>query len=226
MEINDTPGMPLPTSSQYRIGLSNSAEQRWRQMMGVASQSPLVLPTSLSLSHRLGYSSPRRRSLDSEDEEQAPHSFQAPHQVASVSYLEQRRGYQFAGGSSSSSRVRFQAGDDETAPDFRSSDDDDDDDEDEEEMYSSAGTRRTVRVAQVRSPPSFGSPASFVPPDGEEWHLLDGYYVRMSRAELDEVLARAEASDSEADMISLADTSVGPDSDEDDELAEDSEASF
>eukprot|EP00928_Gymnodinium_smaydae_P008565 TRINITY_DN13111_c0_g1_i1.p1 TRINITY_DN13111_c0_g1~~TRINITY_DN13111_c0_g1_i1.p1 ORF type:complete len:163 (+),score=31.70 TRINITY_DN13111_c0_g1_i1:100-588(+) len=58
-------------------------------------------------------------------------------------------------------------------------------------------------------PPSFlryanGKP--FVPPEGEEWHVVDGFHVRISRAELDELLA--SDSDSE-DMGSQADTSVG-----------------
>eukprot|EP00928_Gymnodinium_smaydae_P009707 TRINITY_DN13631_c1_g1_i1.p1 TRINITY_DN13631_c1_g1~~TRINITY_DN13631_c1_g1_i1.p1 ORF type:complete len:195 (+),score=43.13 TRINITY_DN13631_c1_g1_i1:66-650(+) len=58
----------------------------------------------------------------------------------------------------------------------------------------------------------------FVPPEGEEWHVLHGFLVRMSRAERDRLLARAEASDSEEDeedeeeddgIDSEADTSVG-----------------
>eukprot|EP00928_Gymnodinium_smaydae_P036081 TRINITY_DN25267_c0_g5_i1.p1 TRINITY_DN25267_c0_g5~~TRINITY_DN25267_c0_g5_i1.p1 ORF type:complete len:211 (-),score=30.88 TRINITY_DN25267_c0_g5_i1:277-909(-) len=50
----------------------------------------------------------------------------------------------------------------------------------------------------------------FVPPEDEEWHVIAGFHVRISRAELDEVLAHAEASGSEdEDLDSLADTSVG-----------------
>eukprot|EP00928_Gymnodinium_smaydae_P047580 TRINITY_DN31767_c0_g1_i1.p1 TRINITY_DN31767_c0_g1~~TRINITY_DN31767_c0_g1_i1.p1 ORF type:complete len:207 (-),score=27.87 TRINITY_DN31767_c0_g1_i1:481-1101(-) len=50
----------------------------------------------------------------------------------------------------------------------------------------------------------------FVPPDGEEWNMLNGFLVRMSRAEVDQLLARAEASESEEDGIdSEADTSIG-----------------
>eukprot|EP00928_Gymnodinium_smaydae_P090445 TRINITY_DN7423_c1_g1_i1.p1 TRINITY_DN7423_c1_g1~~TRINITY_DN7423_c1_g1_i1.p1 ORF type:complete len:159 (-),score=39.93 TRINITY_DN7423_c1_g1_i1:266-742(-) len=56
--------------------------------------------------------------------------------------------------------------------------------------------------------------APFVPPEGEEWHVLEGFYVKMSRAELDALLAHAEESDSEDDDVdSLADTSVGTGSD-------------
>eukprot|EP00928_Gymnodinium_smaydae_P015943 TRINITY_DN15932_c0_g1_i1.p1 TRINITY_DN15932_c0_g1~~TRINITY_DN15932_c0_g1_i1.p1 ORF type:complete len:201 (+),score=21.14 TRINITY_DN15932_c0_g1_i1:70-672(+) len=54
---------------------------------------------------------------------------------------------------------------------------------------------------------------TFVPPDGEEWHMLHGFLVRMSRAERDRLLARAEESDSEDEeedgIDSEADTSVG-----------------
>eukprot|EP00928_Gymnodinium_smaydae_P010727 TRINITY_DN14036_c0_g3_i1.p1 TRINITY_DN14036_c0_g3~~TRINITY_DN14036_c0_g3_i1.p1 ORF type:complete len:209 (-),score=40.77 TRINITY_DN14036_c0_g3_i1:91-717(-) len=52
----------------------------------------------------------------------------------------------------------------------------------------------------------------FVPPAGEEWHILNGWHVRISRSELDALLARAEASESEEeedDGNSRADTSVG-----------------
>eukprot|EP00928_Gymnodinium_smaydae_P079012 TRINITY_DN63040_c0_g1_i1.p1 TRINITY_DN63040_c0_g1~~TRINITY_DN63040_c0_g1_i1.p1 ORF type:complete len:127 (+),score=23.88 TRINITY_DN63040_c0_g1_i1:291-671(+) len=58
----------------------------------------------------------------------------------------------------------------------------------------------------------------FVPPEDEEWHVISGFHVRISRAELDELLAQAEASESEdGDIDSLADTSVGGSSVRDDE---------
>eukprot|EP00928_Gymnodinium_smaydae_P012788 TRINITY_DN14665_c0_g1_i5.p3 TRINITY_DN14665_c0_g1~~TRINITY_DN14665_c0_g1_i5.p3 ORF type:complete len:163 (+),score=43.53 TRINITY_DN14665_c0_g1_i5:120-608(+) len=60
----------------------------------------------------------------------------------------------------------------------------------------------------------------FVPPEGEEWHVLDGFHVRISQAELDAILERAaESDDGEDDVDSLADadTSVGSSSDYDDD---------
>eukprot|EP00928_Gymnodinium_smaydae_P072101 TRINITY_DN5551_c0_g1_i1.p1 TRINITY_DN5551_c0_g1~~TRINITY_DN5551_c0_g1_i1.p1 ORF type:complete len:148 (-),score=22.84 TRINITY_DN5551_c0_g1_i1:332-775(-) len=60
----------------------------------------------------------------------------------------------------------------------------------------------------------------FEPPQGEDWHILDGFHVRMSRAEWDELQARAEASSDggEEDEYSEADTSVGPGSDDGEDL--------
>eukprot|EP00928_Gymnodinium_smaydae_P091159 TRINITY_DN7485_c0_g1_i1.p1 TRINITY_DN7485_c0_g1~~TRINITY_DN7485_c0_g1_i1.p1 ORF type:complete len:225 (-),score=39.45 TRINITY_DN7485_c0_g1_i1:209-883(-) len=69
----------------------------------------------------------------------------------------------------------------------------------------------------------------FVPPDGEEWQLLNGWHVRISRAEMDQLLAQAEASESgEDDVDSLAETASGLGSDrnqEDRESAHESEKS-
>eukprot|EP00928_Gymnodinium_smaydae_P017438 TRINITY_DN16664_c0_g1_i1.p2 TRINITY_DN16664_c0_g1~~TRINITY_DN16664_c0_g1_i1.p2 ORF type:complete len:116 (+),score=28.08 TRINITY_DN16664_c0_g1_i1:115-462(+) len=55
----------------------------------------------------------------------------------------------------------------------------------------------------------------FVPPEGEEWHVVDGFWVQISRAELDRILARAEALEDgdDEDVDSLADTSAGTGSD-------------
>eukprot|EP00928_Gymnodinium_smaydae_P068533 TRINITY_DN516_c1_g2_i1.p1 TRINITY_DN516_c1_g2~~TRINITY_DN516_c1_g2_i1.p1 ORF type:complete len:229 (-),score=34.89 TRINITY_DN516_c1_g2_i1:215-901(-) len=61
----------------------------------------------------------------------------------------------------------------------------------------------------------------FVPPEGEEWHVINGWHVRISRAELDQLLAEAEASESgEEDVDSQADTVYGPGSDRDREEVE------
>eukprot|EP00928_Gymnodinium_smaydae_P058978 TRINITY_DN42201_c0_g1_i1.p1 TRINITY_DN42201_c0_g1~~TRINITY_DN42201_c0_g1_i1.p1 ORF type:complete len:181 (-),score=27.29 TRINITY_DN42201_c0_g1_i1:321-785(-) len=64
----------------------------------------------------------------------------------------------------------------------------------------------------------------FVPPDGEEWHVLDGFHVRISRAELDHLLGET-ASESEGEYVdSQAETSVGDsDVDEDGERMSDTE---
>eukprot|EP00928_Gymnodinium_smaydae_P005898 TRINITY_DN12045_c0_g1_i1.p1 TRINITY_DN12045_c0_g1~~TRINITY_DN12045_c0_g1_i1.p1 ORF type:complete len:161 (-),score=30.88 TRINITY_DN12045_c0_g1_i1:371-799(-) len=51
--------------------------------------------------------------------------------------------------------------------------------------------------------------APFVPPEDEEWHVLNGFYVRMSRAELDQLLANADDSEYEDDTGSELATSVG-----------------
>eukprot|EP00928_Gymnodinium_smaydae_P070033 TRINITY_DN5397_c0_g1_i1.p1 TRINITY_DN5397_c0_g1~~TRINITY_DN5397_c0_g1_i1.p1 ORF type:complete len:224 (+),score=59.76 TRINITY_DN5397_c0_g1_i1:50-673(+) len=50
--------------------------------------------------------------------------------------------------------------------------------------------------------------SSFVDPDGEEWHMIDGCYVKLSRAEMQQLIAQAEASESGDEYEeSLADTS-------------------
>eukprot|EP00928_Gymnodinium_smaydae_P045408 TRINITY_DN30273_c0_g1_i1.p2 TRINITY_DN30273_c0_g1~~TRINITY_DN30273_c0_g1_i1.p2 ORF type:complete len:230 (-),score=33.58 TRINITY_DN30273_c0_g1_i1:277-903(-) len=47
----------------------------------------------------------------------------------------------------------------------------------------------------------------FIPPRGEDWQIVNGWYVRISRAELDQLLADAEASESgEEDVDSPAST--------------------
>eukprot|EP00928_Gymnodinium_smaydae_P071072 TRINITY_DN54751_c0_g1_i1.p1 TRINITY_DN54751_c0_g1~~TRINITY_DN54751_c0_g1_i1.p1 ORF type:complete len:209 (-),score=41.89 TRINITY_DN54751_c0_g1_i1:175-801(-) len=50
---------------------------------------------------------------------------------------------------------------------------------------------------------------NFQPPEGEEWHEVMGFLVRISREELDEVLRRAEESPSESGDSSDASTSIG-----------------
>eukprot|EP00928_Gymnodinium_smaydae_P064422 TRINITY_DN4774_c0_g1_i1.p1 TRINITY_DN4774_c0_g1~~TRINITY_DN4774_c0_g1_i1.p1 ORF type:complete len:232 (+),score=35.41 TRINITY_DN4774_c0_g1_i1:115-810(+) len=231
MTSNESTSVPSQAPSHRGIGLSDVAEQRWLQMMGATCQSPLVFPELGSLSQRLGFTSLGRRPMHPEDENVVSHLSQNP---------------PIHGVNASSAEAQQRTGDDLQASLEAANGD-------EAERTNGAGAQdaslsggvrtRTVRVAHayptqqllddmfrnrdvVPLPPSFQSWAPFVPPADEEWHVLDGYYVRMSRAELDELLARADGSESEEDILSLADTSVGPGSDNQDERAEDSDSSF
>eukprot|EP00928_Gymnodinium_smaydae_P093781 TRINITY_DN78094_c0_g1_i1.p1 TRINITY_DN78094_c0_g1~~TRINITY_DN78094_c0_g1_i1.p1 ORF type:complete len:227 (+),score=36.61 TRINITY_DN78094_c0_g1_i1:33-683(+) len=61
---------------------------------------------------------------------------------------------------------------------------------------------------------------NFVPPDGEEWHLVNGFYVRIPRSELDRIMARADAIDNgeedSTDSGASGSTRVGSDREDDD----------
>eukprot|EP00928_Gymnodinium_smaydae_P036082 TRINITY_DN25267_c0_g6_i1.p1 TRINITY_DN25267_c0_g6~~TRINITY_DN25267_c0_g6_i1.p1 ORF type:complete len:198 (-),score=25.34 TRINITY_DN25267_c0_g6_i1:269-862(-) len=187
--------MSQESPQQSTIGLSDVAEQRWRQLTGgkhllegVYMQAPPKHHDTDFYAQRLGFASRGGDQKQNQDDDFVP-AFE-PQSATTAS-----------GGRDSRPREGVRVALAYPTQQFI------------QEM--SQNPNAPLLPSTMRDAPPF------VPPEGEEWHIIEGFYVRMSRAELDQLLARADASDSEdEDIDSLADTSVGGGSVCDDDVGE------
>eukprot|EP00928_Gymnodinium_smaydae_P068532 TRINITY_DN516_c1_g1_i2.p1 TRINITY_DN516_c1_g1~~TRINITY_DN516_c1_g1_i2.p1 ORF type:complete len:231 (-),score=30.36 TRINITY_DN516_c1_g1_i2:357-1049(-) len=201
---------------QRRIGLSDTAEQRWRQLTGgrhLISAVPGLLEGDVqnnvfnqlqpvpTLAQAMGFASRPRPMYEEYEGETASDSRAHVLQEAIANNSTQDELFHTRGGTAVSAvRPTRQLLD---------------------EMFRNPDAPRLPASLQ-----SLAAAGSFVPPAGEEWHVISGWHVRISRAELDQVHARAEASESEEDDLdSLADTAYGSGSDQDREERESAQAS-
>eukprot|EP00928_Gymnodinium_smaydae_P070034 TRINITY_DN5397_c0_g2_i1.p1 TRINITY_DN5397_c0_g2~~TRINITY_DN5397_c0_g2_i1.p1 ORF type:complete len:258 (+),score=38.51 TRINITY_DN5397_c0_g2_i1:91-774(+) len=189
--------MRLQAKPHSSIGLSDAAEQRWRQLTGGRHLLPAVaglleedvqnnvrnqLRPVPPLAQTMGFAC-GRRPMDQAYEDVTPAAM--PHLSRAVH--------------------RGESGDEASTP-ARSG-------------ISMTAARPTQQLLDEMSqdpnspplPPLFQSwkdAGPFVPPDGEEWHVIHGWHVRISAAEMQELLEQAEASESEDedDVDSQTDT--------------------
>eukprot|EP00928_Gymnodinium_smaydae_P008060 TRINITY_DN12905_c1_g1_i1.p1 TRINITY_DN12905_c1_g1~~TRINITY_DN12905_c1_g1_i1.p1 ORF type:complete len:239 (-),score=33.57 TRINITY_DN12905_c1_g1_i1:596-1237(-) len=196
--MTSTQNAPVQVTS--RRGLSDAAEQRWRQMSGgrhlfcavagvleedVQSNACYQIQPVLPLAQAMGFASGRRPMHQEHEDESASTSSAHLSQGANVIRRDDEHDTHTSGGMRISAARPIQQLCDERSQDPNA----------------------------PPLPPSLQTlvdAGPFVAPDGEEWHELNGWHVRISRSELDELLARAEESDSgEESVDSRADTSVG-----------------
>eukprot|EP00928_Gymnodinium_smaydae_P035739 TRINITY_DN2509_c0_g2_i1.p1 TRINITY_DN2509_c0_g2~~TRINITY_DN2509_c0_g2_i1.p1 ORF type:complete len:211 (-),score=22.89 TRINITY_DN2509_c0_g2_i1:195-827(-) len=195
----------VPATPQRSIGLSDAAEQRWLSLTGGGvdpqadhNSTGYWLRPAPPLAQAMGMGVSRPRPMFPEDEDDlTPASAMRPAQQASIANR----------GDEATTRGRVGMG------------------------FSAA--RPTQQLLNELSRDSDAPPLPphwqrwvgaepFVPPEGEEWHIVSGFHVRISRADADELRARMEASESaEEDVDSEAATSYCPGSECDSEDGED-----
>eukprot|EP00928_Gymnodinium_smaydae_P033873 TRINITY_DN2413_c0_g5_i1.p1 TRINITY_DN2413_c0_g5~~TRINITY_DN2413_c0_g5_i1.p1 ORF type:complete len:216 (-),score=41.26 TRINITY_DN2413_c0_g5_i1:293-940(-) len=174
---------------QRSIGLSDAAEQRWRELTGGrthcwSSQLREIPP----LAQALGFANRRTTMSEEYEDSVAPSSSAQRSQEANVLRGGGHGNFRATGGWLAAARPTLQLLDevarDPDAPPLPAS---------------------LLRLIEA---------GPFVPPEDEEWHIIDGWQVRISREEMEELLARADASESGGDDVdSLADTTCGSGSD-------------